>query len=264
MPSASQSELLRATNAVPGVPTIHVRYRGRLGNNLFQFAAGLIVSRHTNAPLACRPVPGFPATFGFEASFDPTSPWHTSTCDHRLDLARCAAHLGSGGDVIVDGFHQLYEIYKPFKGLLKTAFSKVVTPGTYVETSREDLVVHVRLGDFFKQFFEKDNYDLGLVHSLIKQQSFRRLVVVTDSPEDPFIERLRSDFAAEVARGDRLSDFVTLMRAKRLLITPSTFSWWAAWLSEAEHIFFPRGRGSWGRIKGINLWVDDEERYVAY
>ena len=46
----------------------------------------------------------------------------------------------------------------------------------------------------------------------------------------------------------------------------ATFSWLAAWLSDAEKIYFPL-IGDWHpnspRSKEINLWTD-EERYIYY
>ena len=50
-------------------------------------------------------------------------------------------------------------------------------------------------------------------------------------------------------------------------MSKSTFSWWAAFLSNAEEVYIPKAsRGIWcweeSREAGIDLFVDDESRYI--
>lgn len=60
------------------------------------------------------------------------------------------------------------------------------------------------------------------------------------------VHRLRQEFGAKLINtkslggtDDGRADYCYLMRARRIVLQPSTFGWWAAWLSEATEIHFP-------------------------
>jgi hypothetical protein len=42
------------------------------------------------------------------------------------------------------------------------------------------------------------------------------------------------------------------------------FSWWAAWLGNAQEIHFPANRGIFRENSGIDQWFGGERRWVAY
>lgn len=66
-----------------------------------------------------------------------------------------------------------------------------------------------------------------------------RPVFIGQAPA-PYVAHLRAHFPrAEFLAGGTLQDFVTVMRAKHIVIGVSTFAWLAAWLSRAERIFMP-------------------------
>ena len=72
------------------------------------------------------------------------------------------------------------------------------------------------------------------------------------------MQQLTHFFNAEIVSTDTLHDFAFLASANRLCISNSTFSWWAAWLSDAERIYCPDMKNDF-----INkLWVHDENRYI--
>ena len=60
------------------------------------------------------------------------------------------------------------------------------------------------------------------------------------------VKRLQQEFGARrlsikslAGADDGRADYCYLKRAKRIVMQPSTFGWWAAWLSEAREIHFP-------------------------
>jgi hypothetical protein len=249
----------------PGGSAIHINYLGKTGNNLFQFSLGFILSHLTGAPLCCRPIPFFRGTAGFREDPAPTDALMTNRMDPRVDLVHCTRHIEDGGNLVVQGYHQFYEIYRPYKALLRPLLRQFDAPRPVMKLDEDDLVAHVRLGDYFASG-NRERFDYGLREfaEFIAGQSFARLIIVTDSRDDPFIDHLRRRFDAQLATGDKIDDFQTMMHAQRLIITPSTFSWWAAWLSDAEEILLPVERGIWKKANGIDLWVSDEVRYHPY
>ena len=70
--------------------------------------------------------------------------------------------------------------------------------------------------------------------------------------------------------GSKLEDFNALRASSNLVLSVSSYAWWAGWLSKASQVFFPvvgffdqaRARQrppDWQQ----DLWVDDEPRYLA-
>ncbi|SVC77996.1 uncharacterized protein METZ01_LOCUS330850, partial [marine metagenome] len=72
------------------------------------------------------------------------------------------------------------------------------------------------------------------------------------------LQRCWQEFDIEIISEHYMHDFAFLASAKRLCIANSTFGWWAAWLSNAERIYYP----DIGNENFNNLWVYDEDRYI--
>ena len=61
-----------------------------------------------------------------------------------------------------------------------------------------------------------------------------------------------------------LKDFEFIRRASKVVLSMSTFSWWAAWLSDATRIYFPEIGLFHPTLpkEGRYLEVDDDDRYI--
>jgi hypothetical protein len=158
---------------------------------------------------------------------------------------------------VINGHHEQYRHYREHKAAIRTIL-KFDHPASYAPEDN-DLVVHLRLTG---QGMDEP-YDLIALRDHVEAWRRKRIVVVTDCPGHPFIhEHFRNPYVT-VLKDTTESDFATLMRAKRLVLTPSTFGWWAAMLGDAQEVFFPFRQGIWRRPY-IDLWVDDEPRYIKY
>lgn len=67
-------------------------------------------------------------------------------------------------------------------------------------------------------------------------------MVVTDDPA--YVRSLGVD-AERIVHRDIVFDFLLMAYARRLAISPSTFSWWAGFLGTHDRVVFPRGFGPW-------------------
>jgi len=64
--------------------------------------------------------------------------------------------------------------------------------------------------------------------------------------------------------GDAITDFKWLVNASRLLLSQSSFGWWAGILSDAE-VWMPETANSiWSRRSSINLRVYDNPKWQIY
>ena len=80
--------------------------------------------------------------------------------------------------------------------------------------------------------------------SVIDGQSWNRLILVTEDLDDPVFARLVELYSPTVRHGGAVADLTTLIAARRLVMSTSTFSWWGAVLGQADEVHFPQW-GEW-------------------
>jgi hypothetical protein len=86
--------------------------------------------------------------------------------------------------------------------------------------------------------------------------------VVTEDARDPMVVKIARTYDARVQSASLLADFGFLRSSSNLVLSVSTFAWWAAWLSDAQSIFLPV-RGFFDpRVRpDVRLLPRDDERY---
>lgn len=79
--------------------------------------------------------------------------------------------------------------------------------------------------------------------------------------------RLRDDYGAQALPPPphvaMMQDFLFMTQAKRIIMSQSTFAWWAAYLSAADEIHYPLVGEWWGNLPRHMLYPD-EPRYVFH
>ncbi|MFC1680528.1 hypothetical protein ACFL1S_01885 [Pseudomonadota bacterium] len=128
--------------------------------------------------------------------------------------------------------------------------------------------VHMRFGDLTRA-----NMNLGeqYYHKAIQLLDSDEISIVTDDPGHPIVKSVARKYGAKIIKHQRwIEDFYFMLAHKRIATAESTFSWWAAWLSEAERIIAPGsnidraiygGNRYWANMKSTPF-VDDEPRYI--
>ena len=99
---------------------------------------------------------------------------------------------------------------------------------------------------------------------MINSLEFEDLYIVTDGLSDNFMRNF-DVYNPKIISSSQSSDFRFLMSFDKIITSQSTFSWWAAFLSDASNIVAPKTKnGIWGSDSrpDINLTVDDEVRYT--
>ena len=108
--------------------------------------------------------------------------------------------------------------------------------------------MHVRRKDYMAYGWAAS---FSYYQSALDRQNFKRLVLVTDDPQDPFFLRFRS-YRPIFFKGNALESFAFMARANKLVISQSSFSWWAAFLSEAESVVMPSSVLAFGPSR---MWI---------
>jgi hypothetical protein len=246
----------------------------RLGNRMFQYAFGYIVSKEFNCPLYS--VEGLP-NLGIkpnvpEQNFDHDKIFTRDIGDQYFDLNLLKDFTG---DLIVNSWLQKSSYYINYRKELQQVF------GIKDLNSINDdaLVLHIRGTDY-----NQLGWFLGykFYKALIENNKFTKIKIVTDDPECDTVNKLVQDGCELVTRGPEagfnincdkraIDDFKTLLYSKNIAISQSSFSWWAAFLGNHNKVIFPyakeTNKGMWLQDPGkddVDLFFDFNGTCVKY
>ena len=199
-----------------------------LGNQMFQVASTIGIAEKNNQWWT---LPKWNHPFAHEFPCDDTE---------GFEIRRVAwgyRDMRVSGDVALRGYMQSEKYFLHCEDMIREMFT--FKDSVYVEEG-DFISVHVRRGDYNPEhlvWLDTDYYD-------------RALSVLPDLPIYVFtddIEAAQSLILADYYfTGAPFTDFQRMTKAKYHIIANSSFSWWAAWLSDAEAVVAP---SQWFGIK---------------
>lgn len=209
-------------------------FGGGLGNRIFQYVSARLLAEilgysfESGCPLDNVLTPTIPAT----------GKKYTQNKIHIIennDNSNVFIAKWQKQHIHLQGYFQVADYYIPYRDKIIGFFNEQATK----TPDNENIVIHIRLNDY-KIFGEKGNV-LNPKYYLdcLKRESFNRLFIVTDSPNDSYLDNFKS-FNPIVSRGNLINDFWLITEFSRMIIANSTFSWWAAFLSNANKIYTPK------------------------
>ena len=225
-----------------------------LGNNLFMLSAGLQLSLVTGSELICyeRPeiretensISGFTESLEIELIHGLKSEskglnYHNEDCPYCFD----EAFNFLTKNTILNGYFQNSQYHTKSKdnvlrGIAQT--SEVI--GSSTKSSINDVSLQIRLGDFKNKIIRKK---IGLLSYEYFKESLKSIKFEPDSPVVVFSdsidealslsrEKISQNLNFEMSPGysTPLENLASLALSRNLVISNSTFGWWAAQLSE--------------------------------
>ncbi len=225
-------------------PVVQVALKGGLGNRMIQFMAAFRLAslvpgcRIGNVSLpewdiALPPIPPGPGPVC--RLFDTSTPR-----GHRIDLAGIAATLNDGSAARVEMDHFALDMHNlPSRDVAGVLFRSDVAP--VASFGRDTLLINIRGDEIFAA--PHPHYTLlpiAFYQELVAQTGLAPAFLGQLDP-NPYTAALRAAFprARFIPSQGAMADFATLRRARNVVVAVSTFSWLAAWLSEAERVFLP-------------------------
>jgi hypothetical protein len=254
-----------------------VRYRGRLGNKLAQYCLGRIIASELGFALAAGPpLPGFPGTGsrGDARGWRAEDEGRQLLTDHRVPLADLLADRRPRV-VLLHGLFLRYEYFRAYKAAIREAWLAGSPTGA---AHPDDLTIHIRAGDIWQAGRDASRpanplypaLPFSFYRQIVDERPWRQILIVTEDAGDPMARKLAARFGAAVRSDVAINDFDALRASSNIVLSVSTFAWWAAWLSRASRVYYPvvglfdgarAARREWARQQ--DLWVDDELRYLA-
>ena len=211
---------------------IDVRYKARLGNNLFQYCFGRILAEALGFELHAAPIDGLPNTREAVCGLRHGEPEVVLT-GQRVDLD---AVLGDHRPrkIVLDGWFQRYEYYRPHRDRIRRWLQ--FGPDVAAPRRVPDTVLHIRRTDYVQLGWALpfSFYD----QALERVPAAGDLWILTDDPKDPFFRRF-DRWRPTFATGTPLEDLRLLMSARNIVMSQSTFSWWAAFLGDPQMVVCP-------------------------
>jgi hypothetical protein len=230
---------------------VTVEYHGRDGNNFFQYAFTRLLCEQTGMHFGT----SWPHTKYFEAT--PCKPGLIVEGDPLQIRDGTADENGfnrlkrdiAGKRVNLFGFFQEIYPYNLNKETIK-GFWKLPT----INKNMNDVVIHVRLGDYFhnmvRSVIDPNWYKRCL--SLMKfNKKKQKLYIVVEpySGSKQYLAHFRS-YQPTIVSSSAEHDFEFIRSFDKIVCSNSTFSWWATFLSDARTIYtFAR----WARPWKFNL-----------
>lgn len=214
-----------------------------LGNKMFINAFAYILSTIKGEELVTIPIEYFQNTLINTEPRPLTNPLHTSKFGYQsVDIEKVMNHTG---DIVVDSYVQNYEYYEKYKDTLKKFYIESQLPST----GSIDTALHIRNGDY-----KTLDWYIGLnsYYKILSEIKFKHLDIVTGHIDDDVLT-LSNKFVANIYNTSVINDFLFLVNSKNIILSQSTYAWWAAFLGNPEQVIIPVSRKNIS--KGI--WIDN-------
>lgn len=252
---------------------VEVRYDGGLGNYLFQYCFGRILAERLGYRLQAAPIPGFPGTQEEVRGADHSDREALVLRGQKPDLSPLEVP-GVARRVVCSGYFQRYEYYRPHAARIKSWLA--VRDEIPDQVSPADIVLSIRRG---RDYIPRFGLPLSFYEEALRTVPHGRVYICTNEPDDPFVRHLASRHGATIRAGSfqggkilpdywsgALDNLLFIMKFRNIVVSNSSFSWWAAYLSSAERIVYPiPASGLWARddpVSGDLSLEVDEPRYV--
>lgn len=210
---------------------ISTKLNGRIGNQMFQYVITRIVAlKHNyqfNIPVnGFLPINFFPNLDMGVPNFDENQVYIENN-EQRYD----PTVLNVNDNTLLIGFWQTEKYFSGYEKQIKEWFH---VDNLDIDNIDNICFIHFRGGDYknSNQFLPKEYYDLAKSRMLSENPNMIFHVITDDI--DLAKETFKNDIIIE--NSNDLFDFRVLKSAKYLIISNSTFSWWAGWLNDNKKL----------------------------
>lgn len=228
---------------------ISVDYLGTLGNKLWQYTVARSLAQEHGLKLKADPIEEFENTKE-KVNGNIGSNYVEAIETHTLP------HIDENSNVYLKGYFCNYKYIKKYKKNIKEWLYLPMIKKDFDDS--DELVLTVRRG--WNGWPVKLCPNVNFYIDFIKNNSqYKKITLCTDSFDDVYFEKL-NPYIDNFIKESPIEQFRYIMSSKNILLSSSTFSWWAAFLSDAKTIYYP-WFGDLIPTNNMNWVVDDEKRY---
>ena len=238
---------------------VEVIYDGNLGNNLFQYCFGRILAEELGYTLSAEPIPGFPGTY--EAVYGQNyTGINTIVLRGQLVNLSFKEKIDPKCHILLTGYFQRYEYFEKYSDSIKEWLR--TEHDIDDDISSDDVVIGIRRG---RDYIPMYGLPISYYENALSLIQYNRVFICTNEPDDPFIKFFQKKYAAIIRSPGALDNLAFIKKFNKIIISNSTFLWWAAYLSNAKEIIFPRPvNGFWSLHDPISKNIELEVNEVRY
>ncbi len=249
-------------------PVVSIELPGLLGNRLWGFCVAKIIAHELQYTLHCKSIYGFPYTYTYQPHYEPNGySWDVYKTEQDIDLKGIISNKKIR-NIKLHGYFQRYHYLEPYADLIRKQW--LVLDSSLMHTvDPDDIVAHVRI------HVDKSAMNFEYYKKALAMASYKQLYICTNEPKHPFLKNFdpyhpiiisARDFNSyyEVIPLDEVAklgieDFAFITSFNKIITSYSTYSWWAAFLSNATEIYAPRFPGDRGQVYYGDV---NEKRYT--
>lgn len=247
-------------------PVVAINLPALLGNRLWGFCVAKIIAQELNYDLYCKPIYGFPNTYSYKENYPHNNyGWETNAHDQIIDIQGIIQNK-KDRNIRLKGYFQRYSYIEKYADVIRNDWLKI-DPALLHDIDKDDIVVHVRFhaGQAPMKF---EYYQKALAMA-----DYKQLYICTEQPNHPFIKNFEPYHPIMVSTRDfdsyfpniswdattklNVDDFGFIASFNKIIISYSTYAWWAAFLSHATEIYAP-----WSSTGNTHYGKVNESRYT--
>lgn len=225
---------------------------GNLGNQMFQIAATVALAKRHHPASVIFPVylKQLPISQLFNLEQFPLQDVATDINIYEFQEFDDIVLSRDGKVYNLLGYRQAYPYFDEYADEIRNLFSprKELLDVVKTHLPPKYIAVHIRRGEYLKSWFQfticECAYFRAAIMRLRRQHGMLPIIICTDQREA--VESWLSEFGPNVSlsrsipnMSTQITDFCTLYLAHALVISNSTFSWWAAYLRPKRTIIIP-------------------------
>lgn len=202
---------------------VSIKYEGRFGNNLFQFAAAKVVADKLGLNIS--------------------NPLDTKILPHQNVFDK-----DTGDDIYFNGFFQTQIIAGHFSEL---NFLKI--------ENREEMFIHARLGDLLQPHSQDGNRFMSLEYYEKAIGDSSGGYISSDSPDHPIVKTLVDKYNLKLFNDSPENTIIFAAGCSKKVLSLGTFSWWIGYLGNQKEVIcpnplnFPKWHGNIFPQQGWNI-----------
>jgi len=242
---------------------IIIKYIGRFGNNLFQYAFARILAESMGHGLDTYAGENAEYLPNCQAEISDRNFWNGPWIElhgNKVDITNIPS-----GNIITEGFFQRSEYYIPHRKEIKKWFE--VSEIDFVPDDN-DILLHIRRSDFgYKN--NAGMLPLDFYGDILKNISFNKVYITGGvshagnlSDIDNNVIEYFKNYNPIYMKGNSIKTFRAIQKFKNVVQSMSTYCWWACFLSDkVEKVYTPiTNTGYWSGSHGdIDLTINDSK-----
>ena len=258
-----------------------------MGNSLLQYAYARILSKELDQYLPPYPIVGFPKTYE-EVNLNKKNTGGGEclvlTKINLWDQSKIKDLMKTRENIFIKSSCCHYNNFKNYKTEIRKDWFNIAQPYDRNKLNinkffirkngfepikierieNDDIVISVRLGEIVSgkhlgRLLTFDYFDI-----ILKNIKFNRLYITSESIDSPLLIPFDKYSPIYFFQSNYMETLNLIRLFNRVVISQSSYSWWAAYLSEAEEIYYPIVvNGPWviDPQNDVDLRVD-EDRYI--